>query len=67
MSRENEYTEESKERQLEACKKWYWSHKEFKNEKCKEWYLKNTDITGNIYKLVVEVNAKHIVDLYGDI
>ena len=35
--------EEKKEKQLEACKKWYWLHKEFKNEKCKEWYLKNKE------------------------
>lgn len=42
--------EEKKEKQLEACKKWYWLHKEFKNEKCKEWYLKNKEKRSNYNK-----------------
>lgn len=44
MGRKKIYTdEELKERQLEACKKWYWSHKEFKNERWKEWYDENKE------------------------
>ena len=36
-------TEESKKKNLDACKRWYWSHKEFKNEKYKKWYNDNTE------------------------
>ena len=44
MNRKSILTEEEKKnRQLEACKKWYWSHKEFKNERQKEWYKENAE------------------------
>jgi len=29
---------EAKDKQLKACRKWYWKNKEYKNQKCKEWY-----------------------------
>lgn len=29
---------EAKDKQLKACRKWYWKNKEYKSQKCKEWY-----------------------------
>lgn len=51
--------EEKKEKQLEACKKWYWSHKELKNKKFKEWYNENKEKRSDDYKKWREDNKEH--------
>ena len=51
--------EERKLSQLEACKKWYWSHKDFKNERCKEWYIKNKESRSEYNKKWREKNKDY--------
>lgn len=51
--------EESRKRNLEACKRWYWKNKEFKNKKCKEWYSNNVEMRSEYNKLWREKNKEY--------
>lgn len=51
--------EELKQRNLEACKRWYWKHKELKNKKFKEWYNENKEKRSDDYKKWREDNKEH--------
>lgn len=60
MSGKRKYTdEERKEKQLESCKKWYWTHREFKNERCKEWYKENIEKRSDYNKKWREENKEY--------
>ena len=59
MKKRIELTEEQKQKNLEACRRWYWKNKDRKNKKCKEWYNENKEKRSDDYKKWREKNLEY--------